>query len=304
MLQLVETVIGFVAIMLVLSYLVKSLTSVIKTLVDFYTRNLKHEVNRLVLGTLGKTWEELKEEPKVKAKVPWVHDINWKKLGDEYLTKNNMEWVLNKLGDLLGKEVDLENLEGRLAVHLSNIRYAFEKRIKTITLVVGLGLCLAFNINAISIWKTLYKDQQMRSDFASSYAEAALELMEQGREERKGEKSQAVQPGKKMPGETGEGRSEEVDIELEKKELEERTQAIFEQLERFQADISFGVGRIWRDPPEEEKNWLGFFLYEFLGSLLTGIFISIGAPYWHDLLRALAAIRRPKKTAAITEETR
>lgn len=299
MFQLIETIIGFVAIMLVLSYLVKSLTSVIKALVDFYTRNLKHEVNRLVLGTLGKTWEDIKKEPQVKAKVPWVHDINWKKLGDEYLTKKNMEWVLNKLGDLLDKKVDLENLEGRLAVHLSNIRYAFEKRIKTITLVVGLGLCLAFNINAINIWKTLYKDQQMRSDFASSYAEAALELMEQGREERKDEKRQTVQPG-----ETGEGRSEAVDLELEKKELEESTQAIFEQLERFQTDISFGVGRIWRDPPAEKKDWLGFLLYELLGSLLTGIFVGIGAPYWHDLLRALTAIRRPKKLSGVDEETK
>jgi len=253
---------------------------------------------------LGKTWEDIKKVPQVKEKAPWVHDINWKKLGDEYLTKNNMEWVLNKLGDLLGKEVDLENLEGRLAVHLSNIRYAFEKRIKTITLVVGLGLCLAFNINAINIWKTLYKDQQMRSDFASSYADAALEFIEQGREERKGEKSQAVQPGKKAPGKTEEGRFEGVNIELEKKELEESTQAIFEQLERFQTDISFGVGRIWREPLAEKKDWLGFLLYELLGSLLTGVFISIGAPYWHDLLRALAAIRRPKKTAVIAEEAK
>lgn len=301
MLQLIETITGFVAIMLVLSYLVKSLTSVIKAYVDFYTRNLKHEVNRLVLGTLGKTWEDIKKEPQVKEKAPWVHDINWKKLGDEYLTKNNMEWVLNKLGDLLDKPVNLENLEGRLAVHLSNIRYAFKKRIKTITLVVGLGLCLAFNINAISIWKTLYKDQHMRSEFASSYTEAALKLVEQG-----SEKSQAVQPGKKVPGETGEGGSKEADIGQEKKKLEERTKAIFEQLERFQTDVSFGVGRIWRgppksDPPKEKKDWLGFLLYEFLGSLLTGIFISIGAPYWHDLLRALAGIRRPKKISEVAE---
>lgn len=263
MLLLIETIIGFVAIMLVLSYLVKSLTSVIKALVDFYTRNLMHEVNRLVLGTLGKTWEEIKEEPKVKEKAPWVHDINWKKLGDEYLTKDNMEWVLNKLGDLLGKKVDLDNLEGRLAVHLSNIRYAFRKRIKTITLVVGLGLCLALNINAISIWKTLYTDQQMRSEFAGSYAEAALALVEQGGEEDK--------------------------------ELHERTKGIVDQLKQFQADVNFGVGRIWRDSP---KDFPGF-LYEFLGSLLTGIFISIGAPYWHDLLRALAAIRQPKKNSVV-----
>lgn len=33
--------------------------------------------------------------------------------------------------------------------------------------------------------------------------------------------------------------------------------------------------------------------YEFFGSLLTGILASIGAPYWHDLLRAVAQFRKP-----------
>jgi hypothetical protein len=76
-----------------------------------------------------------------------------------------------------------------------------------------------------------------------------------------------------------------------------------EQLDQFQTDVSFGVGRIWREPPKGTKakeDWLNF-LYEFFGSLLTGIFASIGAPYWHDLLRALTAIRQPKKKSAAEE---
>lgn len=301
MLRLIETVIGFAAIMLVLSFLVKSLTSVIKQLVDFYTNNLKYEVNKLVRGTLGKTWEALKKESKEKEELLWVHDINWKRLGEEYLTKDNMEWVLNKLGSLSGKkEIDLKDLEGRLAVHVSNIRYAFQKRIKNITLVVGLGVCLALNINAFSIWSTLYKDQQMRSDFAGAYAEEALALVERGEEEGKNNESSSNQADIKASDKKTEGLSKNIDRDQEKKEIQERTQAILKQLEQFQADVSFGVGRIWRDPPKE-NDWLGL-LYELLGSLLTGIFISIGAPYWHDLLRTLAAIRRPKKTSKPADE--
>jgi len=232
-----------------------------------------------VRGTLGKTWEALKKESKEKEELLWVHDINWKRLGEEYLTKDNMEWVLNKLGSLLGKkEIDLKDLEGRLAVHVSNIRYAFQKRIKNIALVVGLGVCLALNINAFSIWSTLYKDQQMR---------------ERGEEEGKNNENSSDQADIKASDKKMEGLSKNIDRDQEKKEIQERTQAILEQLEQFQADVSFGVGRIWRDPPKE-KDWLGL-LYEFLGSLLTGIFISIGAPYWHDLLRTLAAIRQQKK---------
>jgi hypothetical protein len=42
-----------------------------------------------------------------------------------------------------------------------------------------------------------------------------------------------------------------------------------------------------QDPP-------GILIYEFFGSLLTGIIVSIGAPYWHDFLQALVALRPGK----------
>ena len=49
-----------------------------------------------------------------------------------------------------------------------------------------------------------------------------------------------------------------------------------------------------RGIPDRGLGPWGFF-YEFLGSLLTGILLSIGAPYWHDLLRALGNLRNPEK---------
>jgi hypothetical protein len=36
-------------------------------------------------------------------------------------------------------------------------------------------------------------------------------------------------------------------------------------------------------------------IYEFLGSLPTGILVSIGASYWHDILRALSSLRSTAK---------
>jgi hypothetical protein len=68
----------------------------------------------------------------------------------------------------------------------------------------------------------------------------------------------------------------------------------------FLADVSFGVGRIWRANPlggnsnQAEQVPFQVFIYEFSGSLLTGILVSIGAPYWHDILQALSALRPDK----------
>jgi hypothetical protein len=54
MFPLIETMIGFSAIMLLLSLLVKALASVIKNHVDYYSQNFEAEVERLISGTLQK----------------------------------------------------------------------------------------------------------------------------------------------------------------------------------------------------------------------------------------------------------
>ncbi len=288
MLPLIETIIGFAAIMLTLGFLVKSLTSLVKNHFDFYSSHLKHEVGRLLNGTINKTLDDIKN-------TSWGKDINWNRLGDDYLTKENMEWVLKKLG---AKLEDLENLKGRLAVHLGNIKYAFEKRLKNISLVVGLALCLGLNINAISIWNTLYYDQQVRATFAGAYADAAVasakQFAELDKEESDIPEKQTAPVNEKVTDKT----KKEQQVKKEREELQNQTKNFLAQLKRFQADVNFGVGRIWRDPPV--KWWPGFVI-ELLGTLLTGILVSIGAPYWHDLLRALTALRRPKKSPESSE---
>ncbi len=65
------------------------------------------------------------------------------------------------------------------------------------------------------------------------------------------------------------------------------------ELRHFQGEVSFGIGKIWTETPKKGHE-VGFLFSEFFGSLLTGILVSIGAPYWHDLLRALTNLRRGK----------
>ena len=66
-------------------------------------------------------------------------------------------------------------------------------------------------------------------------------------------------------------------------------------METFFADVNFGVGRVWRQNNPVIGG--GAFVYEFLGSLLTGLLVSVGAPYWHDLLRTLSNLRNPPKSS-------
>jgi hypothetical protein len=271
MLSLIETLTGFAAIMLMLSLLVKTVTSVIKNHWDYYSDNLKHEVQRLALETTGKTWDTLLKNP---AAPDWAKNIDWERLGDELLTPAYMSWFLKQL-DQNAKVFDLDS---RLRIHIANVKYTFEMRMKNLALAVGLGMCLLGNINALTIWKSLYTDQQLRATFSGAYAEKATKLAE----------AQAA------PSISNSGSNSGQQV------ADAQVKGFQTGMRSFLTDVSFGVGRIWRANPQggnsnqAESVPFPVFIYEFCGSLLTGILVSIGAPYWHDILQALSALRPDK----------
>lgn len=280
MLSLIETITGFAAIMLMLSLLVKTLTSVIKNQWDYYSDNLKHEVERLAFEATGKTWDTLLRSSGTPESIKTIH---WERLGDELLTPAYMSWFLKQLD----QNARVFDLESRLKIHVANVKYAFEMRMKNLALALGVGLCLLCNINAFTIWKSLYTDEQLRATFSGAYADKASALAS----DRAKQEAQATEGN--VP---------------DKAQLDKQIQSFQTSMRAFLTDVSFGLGRIWRARPQSGTNNqpqpmpetqppFEIFLYEFSGSLLTGILVSIGAPYWHDLLQALAALR-PDKAGA------
>lgn len=268
MLSLIETLTGFAAIMLMLSLLVKTLTSVIKNQWDFYSDNLKHEIQHLALETTGKTWDALIQNP---AAPIWVKNIHWERLGDEILTPAYMSWFLRQLDS----NARVYDLESRLKIHVANVKYTFQMRMKNLALAVGLAVCLLWNINAFTIWKSLYTDQQLRATFSGAYAEKATKLAE--------EQANAEAP-----------KPDQTDAKL---------RSFQNSMRGFLTDVRFGIGRVWQASPASDstdptqRTPVQVFGYEFFGSLLTGILVSIGAPYWHDILQALSSLRPDKAKA-------
>lgn len=347
MLTLIETLTGFAAIMLMLSLLVKTLTSVLKNYLDYYSDNLEHEVKRLVLETTGKTWDEILSNPNTPAPVKsFANSIVWGRLGAEFLSAGYLSWFLRQLD----QNARVSDLESRLKIHVAKVNYAFEMRMKNLALAVGLGMCLLCNINAFTIWKTLYTDQQLRGTFANEYAKKATEFADA--------QAKAPVPPKSMSTGTPANPQNQTTPPkpadpTDKNQADEQMKDFQQNMKGFLTDVSFGVGRIWREEclrqanslkqackenigqqstadagktdgaatqgseakpaedqssskgkadaqqtsvkstqePKETQTVAGIFVYEFFGSLLTGILISIGAPYWHDILQALSSLR-------------
>src|SRR5260370_31003558 len=213
MLTVSETLTGFSAIILMLSLLVKTRTSVIKNQWDESIRNRNHEVQRVAVETTGKTLEKLIHS---RTAPDWVEKIHWERLGDEFLTPAYMSWFLQQL-DQNAKVFDLDS---RLKIHIANVKYTFEMRMKNLALAVGLGLCMLCNINALTIWKSLYTDQQLRATFANSYADKATALAQT--------QANATTPNAGQQA------------------TEEHVKRLQSSLRGFLTEQRFGVVRIWR----------------------------------------------------------
>jgi hypothetical protein len=289
MIQLLDTALGFVAIMAMLSLLVKCLTSLVKSYVDYYSGNLRSEVDSLLQGMLGRGITALARTS------PWLNDINWKSLGEEYLTVDKMRVLLQQLDPTW---VDMGDLQTRVDLHIANLRYDFERKMKNLALAAGLAICLLCNINSVAIWKTLYTDQQLRSTFATQYSQKALEFADSAAKLEKGSPQKPDAAGGSSPAQNATTGAPAPSAGTAvpanpptREDLAKQSQALRGNVETFLADVNFGVGRVWRQKYPEIQ--AGGFCYEFLGSLLTGILISIGAPYWHDLLRTLSSLRKP-----------
>ena len=271
MFPLLETAIGFLAVMLTLSLLVKSLTSLLKEHFDFYSDNVRYEVNCFFRDAVGRTLDDLRQDPAEVQRAPFLANIDWHRVGDEFFNRQNVAWMLTRLG---APPADLQLLEGRLTYHLGRVRYAFDTRMKTLSLAAGLALCLALDINAVRIWHTLYTNSQLRTFFESEYATQAL--MAAGNQS-------APQPAAPNAPTAA--------------DLATAREAFGRSVTQFVSDVSFGVGRIWQRPgtgarPADAVDTWPKFLMEFLGALCTGLLVSVGAPYWHDLLKNLSGLGR------------
>lgn len=180
---------------------------------------MEHEVKRLAFEATGKTWETLSQSS---SAPDWARKIHWGRLGDQFLSSSNMKWFLQELD----QHAKVDDLESRVKVHLDNVKYAFEMRMKNLALAVGLGLCLLCDINAVTIWKSLYADEQLRATFATSYADKASAMAQDQAKE-------GTNSGQKSPN--------------------EQAKAFKSCIQSFLTDVSFGVGQIWRPIPPNDK---------------------------------------------------
>ena len=267
---LFQTVSIFLGLIVLLSILVQALTWMIQSNSYYYADCLETEVEHFLRETLDTPFDNIEDIKGVNGKKV-LENIPWNQLGEEFFSVENMKELVEKIAG----HSDFKYFEARVKRHQVHLKTSFNDRMSSLTLVCGVGLCLFLNINALTIWKTVYADSQTREKIASAdYIAAVL---------KKNEELEYLDEKKsRTAGEKAEGTEQREGTRANKEELAKDREAWKKELVSIQTHANFGIGAVWENGYKDLPNI--FFFFEFLGSLLTGILISIGGPFFQSIL--------------------
>jgi hypothetical protein len=150
----------------------------------------------------------------------------------------------------------------------------YRNRTRIIALIVGFALAVAFNADTFSMATKLYRDSGMRSAIVAQ-AEATV-----------------AQP---LPFDTTSNYAtpeESTVVSVLKTRLNKEGRDLISQMKSMA--LPLGGNRFpW---PKEDKNRGWNLVIRVLGWLFTGVAVSMGAPFWYDLLGRLVGIRASLKS--------
>ncbi|MFL6351304.1 MAG: hypothetical protein ACJ74Z_05585 [Bryobacteraceae bacterium] len=164
-----------------------------------------------------------------------------------------------------------ENIENWFNSTTDRMAGWYKRRTQVIILVLGIGIAVALNADTVMIVDALWHNSVLRSSLAS----------------------QAEQFAERAKSESG-------------SESQERQQSVRET-DRTLANLGLPIGWNAQDAAhtlpgsvfKQPKQAISWSLYQFdlhwLGWLITGLAISLGAPFWFDLLNKIIVIRSTVK---------
>jgi hypothetical protein len=197
------------------------------------------------------------------------------KIGDQTLSYINSLWA-DSLGDV---EKFKEHLENWFDETMERASGWFKKKTQLILFLIGLALAISFNIDTISIGGILSKDPKLAAqlaDNASVYVQNHKEI---------GSQMQA-EP------EIAADKTKILNIDNQLKTTINKSDSLMNKANALIrgeiADTNKLLGLGWSG--SDNFHW-----WSIIGWIITALAISLGAPFWFDLLNKLMQLRSSKK---------
>ncbi|UCG66900.1 MAG: hypothetical protein JSW12_07860 [Deltaproteobacteria bacterium] len=178
-------------------------------------------------------------------------------------TKKKLDEIREHLVTLRGR---IETMYDNTTERMSEV---YETRIRHQTLIWGLVLAVLINGDFLDMYSSLAKNSLVRGKLAAQaeVIDRQMQLMSEQIEQKEGEEIKRVRP------------------------LFKEAQANLSELaESFE---KAGLSLAWTKEKllAVFKGW-GVFFNKLLGLFISGLLISFGAPFWHDLLSSFSGLRR------------
>jgi hypothetical protein len=154
---------------------------------------------------------------------------------------------------------------------------SYKRWLKALSLIVGIVIALAFNADSLSVSKALWKDETLRGQIVAAAADQVKNPL-------------PAPPPCKQEG----------DPQAQSECLFARFKTQQEQLRPF--PIGWPDAAFYKQLDDARGLWmLWVLLLKVFGCVLTGLALSMGAPFWFDLLQKFMNIRgtgpKPEKVA-------
>jgi hypothetical protein len=176
------------------------------------------------------------------------------------------DYVRQALGTLLdaaGDDIDRarENVEQWFDSAMDRVSGWYKRRTQLIIFLIGVGVAVAVNADTVSLANSLAREKPLRD---------SLVALAQGYAE--------VAPA--LPA-------------------EDPRKTIGEAIKQIQSSEALGLPLGWDGAASWPKNGLLGWLLKAVGWLITAMAISLGAPFWFDLLKRFVSIRSSGKAESV-----
>ena len=176
-------------------------------------------------------------------------------------------------------ENDLQKLKASLETwfneSMDRVSGWYKRKVQVIVFVLGAFIVALSNADTIQIVKTLSNDPALRQEFSKQ----VQEFVKQQSAPAPSLSAQFKKDGKTAP-------PPEKSVSLEK-EVSGRQMTFDEGWKKLQEMEAFGIPLGWKTFSSERNDWFT----KIIGLLLTALAVSLGAPFWFDLLNKVVSIR-------------
>ncbi len=171
----------------------------------------------------------------------------------------------------------------------------YKKYIQVVLMIIGLTIAVVFDVDTIDIVRKLEKDPKLREQLVQQ-ADAFIEAHPNLDQELQKEKAENAELVKTLAG-------KDSDADSLKEVMDAESKMAYEKLKTRRDSLFNAATELVKDDLAKANNllgnqiwsykWEGFpnFLQSLFGWFLTALAISLGAPFWFDMLNKLMKLR-------------